>query len=167
MVNKRISILAFAVAVGVGAVIANEVRTGRQMGPFALTAVEGTSLTSSNLAGKTLVVWFFVSFDGPSRRQLPAVAELAEEYRDKGVAVFGVSLDMKPQAVKDFAATNQVPFPIAMAQMDFIENVGGLEAVPTTLIVEPHGTIIGRYVGVTPRATLEADIKAILNQGKE
>ena len=157
----------FLLAVLVTGVFA-ETRVGKPLPEFSLKSVDGQSLTSSNFTGKTLVIWFFSSWDKASRKQLPILEDLQRDYGTNGVVVLGVSLDSNgPAAVKAFAATNHVNFAIAMADMDFIQSAGGLDSVPTTLIVEPHSNIIGRYVGVTARPALEADLKAILNQGKD
>jgi peroxiredoxin len=160
----RILLLVAVLAAGM---VTAATRVTKPLAEFSLKDVNGQSLTSSNFTGKTLVICFFTSWDKPSRRQIPVLQELQDEYRTNGVVVLGVSLDTKGTGpVKAFIEANHVTFPIAMADMEFIENAGGLESVPTTLIVEPHSNIIGRYVGVTPRPTLEADLKAILNQGK-
>ncbi|MEI6083589.1 MAG: TlpA disulfide reductase family protein [Verrucomicrobiota bacterium] len=160
----RILILMAILAVGVGAA---ETRVAQPLPAFSLKDVNGQSLTSSNFTGKTLVIWFFASWDKPCRKQLPVLQELQNDYRTNGVVVIGVSLDSEePLALKTFITANHVSFPIAMADMDFIQSAGGLEVVPTTLIVEPHSNIIGRYAGVTERAVLEADLKTILNQGR-
>ncbi|MCG3150120.1 MAG: Thiol-disulfide oxidoreductase ResA [Verrucomicrobiae bacterium] len=149
-------------------VLAAEPRVAKPLPEFALTAVDGASLTSSNLAGKTLMIWFFASRDKPCLRQLPALQELQNEYQTNGLVVIGVALDQNGvEPIKTFIKTNQVSFPIAMAEYDFITDAGGLEAVPTTLVVEPRGNIISRYVGVTARAVLEADLKAIFNLGRD
>lgn len=157
----------FLVAVIATGLVAAETRIAKPLPAFSIKAVDGQSLTSSNFTGKTLIIWFFASWDKPSKRQLPVLQELQNDYGSNGVVVLGVSLDSNgTEPVKTFIAANHISFPVAMADMDFILGAGGLESVPTTLIVEPHSNIIGRYVGVTARPALEADIKAILNQGK-
>jgi len=163
--SMRIFLLVAVLAAG-GAIA--QTRVVKPLPAFSLKDVNGQSLTSSNFTGKTLVIWFFASWDKPCRKQLPVLQELQDDYGSNGVVVLGVSLDTKgPEAVKTFIEANHVSFPIAMADMDFIQAAGGLEAVPTMLIVESHSIIISRYVGVTARPVLEADLKTILNQGKD
>lgn len=143
------------------------VRVVKPLPSFTLPGIDGQSITSSNCAGKTLVIWLFASWDKPCRKLLPVMQEFQREYGSNGVMVLGVALDSKgPEPVQAFVASNRVNFAVALADYDFIQAVGGLEAVPTTLIVEPHGNIIGRYVGVLPKSTYEADLRAILDQNK-
>lgn len=68
--------------------------------------------------------------------------------------------------MKTFIAANHISFPVAMADMDFILGAGGLESVPDDVDRRTAQQHHRRYVGVTARPALEADIKAILNQGK-
>jgi len=146
----------------------DNVRTTRPLPKFTLQSVDDTKLSSTNFTGKTMIIWFFASWDKPCRQQLPALLELQKEYGTNDFTVLGVSLDSKgPVGVKKFAIENSITFPIAMADLEFIQNCGSLTAVPTMLIIEPHGQIINRYVGITERAVLEIDIKALLNISKD
>ena len=41
---------------------------------------------------------------------------------------------------------------------------GGLEAVPTTLIIDRSGRIAAGHVGLCSKSEYESDIKAVLNE---
>jgi peroxiredoxin len=143
------------------------VRIGQPLPAFTLRDMDGRDVTASSFTGKTMIVWFFASWDKPSQRQLPVLQELQQAYASNNFTVLGVSLDSNgTNAVKAFATDHKITFPILMAEMQFIVDCGGLLAAPTMLIVEPHSNIIGRHVGVTERRVLEADLRAIFSQPK-
>ena len=73
----------------------DNVRTTRPLPKFTLQSVDDTKLSSTNFTGKTMIIWFFASWDKPCRQQLPALLELQKEYGTNDFTVLGVSLDSK------------------------------------------------------------------------
>ncbi len=131
---------------------------------FSLKDLDGAEVSSTNFAGTTRLVWFWASWDKPSQRQLPALVELQREFGAEKMRVLGLVLDAKnPAAVKTFCATNHVNFPVLIPDYETIQGFGGLEAIPTTIVVEPHGIIVNRYVGYTEKETLKKIVQAILD----
>mgnify|MGYP003338826263 CR=1 FL=1 len=160
----RMRVLWFSL-VAAGMAVAGVIQFAKPLPAFDLKDAAGQSVTSSNFAGKTVLVCFFATWDKPSQRQLPVLTELQRQYATNGVVVLGVALDTKgADAVKAFAATNRLDFTVVIPDYEFIQGCGGLEAIPTTLVVESHGYIIGRHEGVTARAVLEPEIESSLKQ---
>ena len=132
---------------------------------FTLKNLDGLEVSATNFTGKTRLVFFWISTDKPCQRQLPALVELQRDFAEAGVTVLGLTLDRPTNAaaLKQFAATNSVNFPILFADYDAIIGFGGLEAIPTIAVVEPHGVIVERYVGYTDKEVLRKLVQAILD----
>jgi peroxiredoxin len=129
---------------------------------FALKDLDGRTISSTNFEGKTTIVLFWASWDQPSQKQIAILNELQRAYAPAGFTVVGLSLDTRwPEAVKTYAATNSVAFPILQADFQTVKDFGGLEAIPTMIVIEPHGNMIFRYEGVTAKPALESDLKSI------
>lgn len=64
--------------------------------------------------GKVVVVNFWASWCPPCMREFPAIIKVYEQYRDKGVEMFAVSLnDPEDKAdIEQFVQTYKPPFPI-------------------------------------------------------
>jgi thiol-disulfide isomerase/thioredoxin len=64
--------------------------------------------------GKVVVVNFWASWCPPCMREFPAIIKVYEQYRDKGVEMFAVSLnDAEDKAdIEQFVQTYKPPFPI-------------------------------------------------------
>lgn len=140
------------------------VRVAQPLPEFALPGVDGGTLHSSNLTGKALLVWIFAASDRPCRRQLPALVELHNQYTTNGFAVLGVALNETGVGpVRRFADEHKITFPIVMADMKLIQDIGQITEIPTTLVVVPQGAIVNRHIGVTDKAVLEADVRGSLN----
>ncbi len=143
---------------------AQEVHLSKPVPTFTLKNLDGLEVCSTNYAGTTRLVWFWASWDKPCQTQLPVLVELQRDYASAGLKVFGLALDAKdPAALKEFCTTNSVNFPILVADYDVIKGFGGLDAIPTLFVVEPHGVIVSRYVGYTDKDTLKKLLKAIFD----
>ncbi len=153
-----------ALADGPNAPPSIETRMSKPVPIFFLKNLDGAEVCSTNYAGTTRLVWFWASWDKPCQKQLPVLMELQRDYATSNVVVLGLSLD-KPDAatLKEFAATNFINFPILFADFGAIQGFGGLDAIPTLFVVEPHGVIVSRYVGYTDKDTLKRILKAIFD----
>lgn len=143
---------------------ASEPQVARQVPLFSLKNLDGLEVCSTNYAGSTRLVWFWASWDKPCQRQLPDLIELQRDLDKTGLRVLALVLDAKdPAKLKEFATENSVNFPILVADYGVIQAFGGLEAIPTLFVVEPHGMIVSRYVGYTDKGVLRKLVQAILD----
>lgn len=58
-----------------------------------LPTPEGKKLSLYSLSGKIFIIDFWASWCGPCRRENPNMVKLYEDFKDKGLVIFGVSLD--------------------------------------------------------------------------
>ena len=142
-----------------------ETRIAKPAPAFELKDTNGRNVKLSDFAGKTLVVFFWATWDPPSQKQIPDLIDLQRQYEKQGFSVVGISLDSRgPDVVKAYVETNHVNFPVLMATLDVVQGFGGLEAIPTLFILEPHHNIISRHVGITDKSVIENELKAIFTQ---
>ena len=72
---------------------ADTVGVGDRLPAFTLTRWDGVRITSSELAGKPVIVDFWASWCVPCRAALPAIDAVARRLHDRGVVVLGVNVD--------------------------------------------------------------------------
>ena len=53
-------------------------------------------------------------------------------------------------------------YTVVMADQAVAKAYGGVEAIPTTFVIDRQGHIINRHVGLTDRAEFEKEIKPLL-----
>jgi thiol-disulfide isomerase/thioredoxin len=141
------------------------VRLNKPAPVFQLNDRTGQSVSSTNFTGKTLIVMFWASWDKPSQKQVEILKELQQEYGSSGFVPIGLCLDTRwPDAANEYAVSNSVSFPILRTDYETIHSFGGIEVIPTLFLIEPHGTMILRSEGVTPRVVLEPELKSVFNQ---
>src|SRR6266849_10065415 len=75
---------------------------------FSLRSIDGQTVTSQSLRGEVVVLAFGASWLPLSRTQLQGVKKFADEYSDRGVAVFWVSTESENQKSKNYASDDQL-----------------------------------------------------------
>ena len=128
-----------------------------------LKDVDGNVVSSDQFKGKVLVVDFWATWCGPCRTEIPGYVALQKKYRDAGLVVIGVSLDQQgPGVVKKFITTQKVDYQIVMGTDEVVEAFGGMDAIPTTFIIDRDGNIRDRKVGAEPAEEFEGRLKEFL-----
>jgi alkyl hydroperoxide reductase subunit AhpC len=88
---------------------------------------------------------------------------ISKEMASKGVVVIGVALDDKADAlniVKTYAEKNGIAYVNVLdADKKIAEAYGGIQAVPTTFIIDKQGTIAQKIVGSMPKDAFVAALQ--------
>ncbi len=111
-----------------------------------------------------LVVYFWATWCKSCRAEVPELIALHNKYKDKGVAVVGISID-NTDKVKAFAKEYQIPYPLLIGSQDAMDlskkmgnKVGGL---PFTIMVNSRGEVVKTILGELPHGQLEEILVAL------
>lgn len=127
-----------------------------------LAGLDGKPIKLSDYKGRVVLLNFWATWCPPCRKEIPTFTALQKEYDERGVVVIGVSLDQGgTAAVRSFAERMGINYPIMIGD-EHIQATYGIQAIPTTFVIDRAGNIVGQHQGDTGRASLEADIKASL-----
>lgn len=123
--------------------------------PFELTALDGSTLSLADLAGKVVVLNFWATWCGPCREEIPEFNRLQAEYVDQGVQFVGIALDEEGQSiVEPFAKELAIAYPTLLDDGKVSEAYKGHYVVPTTYLIDRSGTIRLRYIGAVTFETM-------------
>jgi thiol-disulfide isomerase/thioredoxin len=126
-----------------------------------LKDVDGNVITSEQFKGKVVVMDFWATWCGPCRMEIPGYIALQKKYGKDGLVIIGVSCDQDKhaaQTVKDFVKKQGMNYQVVMGDEDVQTAFGGMDAIPTTFIIDRQGQIRDRKVGVEPTAAYEQTI---------
>jgi len=130
---------------------------------FNLQDLSGKSVKLSDYKGKVVILDFWATWCPPCRAEIPSFVELQKEYGKQGLTVIGVSLDQGGVAgVAAFAKAQGINYPIVMGNQDVAAAYGGIEAIPTTFVIDPSGNIVAQHQGYTDKSEFEAEVKKLL-----
>lgn len=130
-----------------------------------LLDVEGGAVSSDQFKGKVIVVDFWATWCGPCRAEIPGYVELQKKYGRDKLAIIGMSVDRGPEVVKKFIEAHNVDYQIVMADDAVVEAFGGdegINAIPTTFIIDRDGQIRDRKRGAEPTERFEERLKPYL-----
>lgn len=133
---------------------------------WTLKSPDGKDVKLADFRGKVLVLDFWATWCPPCRKEIPSFIELQTQYEKAGLVIIGISFDKTVDAVKEFAKTEKINYPLAMGTMDVAQAYGGIRSIPTTFIVDPTGKIVKSLVGFHPKAEFEKEITPLLSQVK-
>ncbi len=124
-----------------------------------LKDVNGNVVSSDQFKGKVLVVDFWATWCGPCRSEIPGYVALQKKYGRDKLVIVGVSVDQQgPAVVKEFIEKFKIDYQIVMADDAVVAAFGGeqgIDAIPTTFIIDRDGKIRDRKVGSEPTAVYE------------
>lgn len=130
---------------------------------FSLKDINGKTVKLSDYKGKIVIIDFWATWCGPCRRGIPDLISLQKEYADK-LVVIGISVDREGQTKKDvpaFTKNNGINYPIVYADNKVISDYGGIEAIPTSFIIDKKGNIVKNFVGLVEKSEYVNIIKSI------
>lgn len=144
--------------------LAEEASPARTPAPdWKLTDLNGKPVKFSDFRDDVLIVDFWATWCVPCRVEIPHFVELQKQYGDKGLTVIGVSLDEQgPGVVKKFVKRFAVNYPIVIGNQKVVEAYGGIDAIPTTFVIDRQGRIVSRHIGYNDKAVFEKEIESLL-----
>ena len=101
----------------------------------------------SDLKGKVVFLNFWATWCGPCRIEMPSMENLYSRYRDRGLEMLAVNCMEKEQDVLAFMKENKFSFPVVLDNEGKAGNTYGIQAIPTTFLIDREGNIIIRLVG--------------------
>lgn len=128
---------------------------------FKLKTVDNKELKLSDFKGKVVVLDFWATWCPPCRKGIPDLVDIQKSIKD--VQVIGISVDENPQKVIPvFVKEFKINYQIVIGNDEVYEKYGGIEAIPTTFIIDREGKIRNKHVGLVTKEVLIAEIQKAL-----
>jgi thiol-disulfide isomerase/thioredoxin len=101
--------------------------------------------------GKVVLVDFWATWCGPCRREMPNVRALYEKNGNRGFEVVGVSLDEDQEALAAYLDENEIPWEtLAGEGTQDLADQYGVRGIPTMMLIDKEGKVVGVSHGVAP-----------------
>lgn len=123
---------------------------------FSLTDLRGNEISLSDYEGKVVFLNFWATWCPPCRDEIPGFVEVYEKYKNKGMQIIGISLDIAGvDKVLNFVKKYKINYPVAMETRELIRDYEPGRAIPVTIIIDQNGKIRHKHIGYMDKGTLE------------
>jgi peroxiredoxin len=138
----------------------------REAPEFTLKDADGKTVHLAEYRGKVVLLDFFATWCGPCKIEIPWFTEMERKNKDRGFAVLGVSMDDEGwEVVKPFLAELNVNYRVVMGNDETAQLYGGVDALPTTFLIDTSGKIASVHVGLAGKREFEDGIEQLLQPG--
>ncbi|MEO8377078.1 MAG: TlpA disulfide reductase family protein [Candidatus Sumerlaeota bacterium] len=135
--------------------------TAMQLGgreEFSGTTAYGEKISTTDYAGKVIVVDFWATWCPPCVAAVPEMNRLQDSYKDR-VQFIGVSLDRSINDLRRFQDKNGAGYPSIFDGGQKLAQLYAIRSIPTVAIIDTKGSV--RFVGYPTQ--LEKNLKQVLN----
>ena len=137
----------------------------------AFTAVsleDGAPVSLADYLGETLLVNLWATWCHPCRTETPYLQSVYERYRDRGLRLLGVSVDLPADsaAVVHFVEEFGVTYDIALDPEAVSRETFHARGLPTSVLIDRHGTVAFSWIGPIPEGepTFIEGLEAVLER---
>ena len=130
--------------------------------PFLLDDLDGNVISTAGYHGKVVLINFWATWCPPCREEIPEMIGLANKFKGN-LQIIGVSMDDDPASeVRAFARGQKMNYPIVMGSDKLSAEYGGVDALPTTFVLDTSGRVVQKHMGVYPEEVYDREIRALL-----
>jgi peroxiredoxin len=142
---------------------AREVTLSKTAPDFTLSNAKGERLRLASYKGKVVLLNFWATWCGPCKVEIPWFIEFQKTYQAQGFTVLGVSMDEDGwSVVNPYVASQKVNYPIVLGNEQVNMLYGGIEALPTTLLIGRDGRVAYLHAGLITRSEYLKEITQLL-----
>lgn len=117
---------------------------------FALPARDGGEIRLSELRGQVVMINFWATWCGPCRQEMPLLQQISARYEPLGFTLLGVNVEPDSAQAKAWLEKVPVTFPILFDRENAVSASFGVEAMPSTVLVDREGRVRHVHRGYKP-----------------
>jgi cytochrome c biogenesis protein CcmG/thiol:disulfide interchange protein DsbE len=132
---------------------------------FNLKDADGKVVRLSDYRGKVVVLNFWATWCAPCRLEIPWFMEFEQQNKYRGFAVVGISMDEEGwSVVRPFLGELGVNYRTLMGDAITAAVYGGVDALPTTFLLDRSGRIAATHVGLVGKSNYAIEIEELLRE---
>jgi peroxiredoxin len=130
---------------------------------FELRDSSGKVVRLSDYRGRVVLLDFWATWCGPCNIEIPWFEDFERSYKNRGFEVLGVSMDDDGwKAITPFALEKKINYRVVLGNDKTGDQYGGIEALPTTFIIDRDGRIAKTFVGLSDKKEFQDAIENLL-----
>ena len=126
----------------------NKIEVGKKAPDFTVTDLQGNSVHLSDFRGKLIFLHFWADWCSQCRAEFPRIEKAYEALKnDTSFVILSVNAGQSKYHVEDFKEEFGIQFPMLVDEYARAAKLYNIKGLPTTLIIDPNGTIVDIHVG--------------------
>ncbi|MBI1195901.1 MAG: redoxin domain-containing protein [Gammaproteobacteria bacterium] len=117
---------------------------------FTLKSRSGKNLKLSEYRGQVVMLNFWASWCGPCRQEMPLLEQLYQRYQAMGFTILAVNVEDTSGDALKMLKDVPVNFPVLFDSDNRISDTYGIEAMPSTILVDRDGNMRFEHLGYMP-----------------
>jgi peroxiredoxin len=116
---------------------------------FAVTTLDGKTITKASLQGKPTLLMFWASWCGTCQQELPNVKALYEQHKAKGLQAVAIGFQDEEASIRDYVQAHQSTFvfPAAYDTRNQVSTLFKARGTPTFVLLDAQGRIALVHTG--------------------
>lgn len=128
--------------------------------------LDGSRFSLKELRDKKVVILdFWATWCGPCVKEMPVIARVADEYRDKDVALYCVNQRESADKIRQFLEQRSLNVTVSLDSNGAAGNAYGVSGIPTLVVIDKAGIVQSVHVGFSPNIgnILKSELDSILD----
>jgi len=138
---------------------------GKPAPDITLDLLEGGTFKLSDHKDKEVILLdFWATWCGPCRKAMPALKEVSDKYKEKGVLYYAVDLRETPDKIRAYLEKEKLDIKVPLDKDGAVAKQYQVSGIPTMFIIDKKGVIREVHVGFSPtlKESLEKSLDEIL-----
>lgn len=136
------------------------VKRGDAAPPLALRDLSGNHVDLGALRGQVVLVNFWATWCPPCRAELPELAQLWQEHKDRCFSVLGVAEESPPADLA--AASRAIPYPVLTDPRGEVAAAWSVMGFPSSFVVDTSGVVVKVFQGAVGSREVKEAIAPLL-----
>ena len=115
---------------------------------------------------KVVILDFWATWCGPCVREMPILAKVADEYRDRGVALYCINQQEGAGVIRKFLHQKGLNVAVGLDSTGEASQAYNVEGIPMLVVIDKGGIVQSVHVGFSPNIgqTLKRELDTILDE---
>ena len=127
---------------------------------FELKTLDGDKVHLADLRGHPVMLSFWASWCGPCRHELPGLAKIYEEYKDKGLVILGIN-DEGKGAARKYSEQAKLTFQTLDDGNLKAHRLYKVHSIPTIFLIDKNGKVVVFLKGSREPEKIKASLGAL------
>jgi|GEM_PF-5939733 len=133
-------------------IIKGDLVEGKPCPKITFEVLGGNTINIHEMKGKVVLLDFWATWCGPCRSSIPYLKKVYEKYKDKGLVIYGISLDTSFKNLDQYIKQEQIQWPQYYDGRGWKNRIAAkfnVNAIPYLTIIDRQGIVQYTYINAS------------------